>query len=207
MGASFTELSASQLMRRLALPLCEIGLSIVGFLTCAVGADRERNPLVGTWHLVRYVDTPEGGAPIQAYGTEPIGLFIFTSDGHVSISIMRNPPDITAATTDPDPEACIPGWDCAYFGTYTVNYERGIWVTHVLGGNIPAYLGTDQPRTFTINGNTLTVSETHMEGDKQVRAERVLRRNDAKNHSLPDDAAGQARAMMPRQSAPRGKAP
>jgi Lipocalin-like domain len=177
MGASFTQPSASQLMRRLALPLCVLGLSIIGFLTCAVGADRDRNPLVGTWHLVSYIDTPEGSAPIQAYGTEPIGLFIFTSDGHVSISIMRNPPDITAATTDPDPEACIPGWYCAYFGTYTVNYERGIWVTHVLGGNIPAYLGTDQPRSFTINGDTLTISETHMEGNRRVRAERVLRRD------------------------------
>jgi Lipocalin-like domain len=91
-------------MRRLALPLWVLGLSIIGFMTCAVGADHNRNPLVGTWHLVRYIDTPEGSVPIQAYGTEPIGLFIFTSDGHVSISIMRNPPDITAATADPDPE-------------------------------------------------------------------------------------------------------
>ena len=177
MGVSFTGLTASQLMRRPALPLCVLGLSSIGLLTCAVGADRNRNPLVGTWHLVRYIDTPEGSAPIQAYGTEPIGLFIFTSDGHVSISIMRNPPDITAATTDPDPEACIPGWYCAYFGTYTVNYERGIWVTHVLGGNIPAYLGTDQPRTFTINENTLTISETYMDGNRRVHGERVLRRD------------------------------
>jgi len=177
MGTSFTQLSASQLMRRFALSLCVLGLSIIGFLTCAVGADRNRNPLVGAWRLVRYIDTPESSAPIQAYGTEPIGLFIFTSDGHVSISIMRNPPDITAATTDPDPEACIPGWYCAYFGTYTVNYERGIWVTHVLGGNIPAYLGTDQPRTFTINENTLTISETYMDGNRRVHGERVLRRD------------------------------
>jgi lipocalin-like protein len=85
--------------------------------------------------------------------------------------------NITAATTDPDPEACIPGWYCGYFGTYTVNYERGIWVTHVLGGNIPAYLGTDQPRTFTINGNTLIISETYMDGNRRVRAERVRRRD------------------------------
>src|SRR5450631_1179376 len=169
MGASFTQRSASQLMRRPALPLCVLGLSIIGFLTCAVGADRNRNPLLGTWHLVRYIHTPEGSAPIQAYGTEPIGLFIFTSDGHVSISIMRNPPDITAATTDPDPEACIPGWYCAYFGTYTVNYERGTWVTHVLGGNIPAYLGTDQSRTFKLSGNKLTISEAYMADGQHVR--------------------------------------
>jgi Lipocalin-like domain len=162
---------------RLVLKFCVFVLPALCFAITASGEDRNAHSLVGTWHLVRYIDTPEGGAPIQAYGSEPIGIFIFTSDGHVSISIMRNPPDITVATADPDPEACIPGWYCSYFGTYTVNYKRGIWVTHVVGGNIPAYLGTDQPRTFTINGNTLTISETYMAGDKRVRAERVLRRD------------------------------
>jgi hypothetical protein len=76
MRASFTQPPASQLTRRLALPIGVIELSMMGFLTCAVGTDRDRNPLVGTWHLVRYIDTPEGSAPIQAFGTEPIGLFI-----------------------------------------------------------------------------------------------------------------------------------
>src|SRR2546430_12934386 len=56
--------------------------------------------------------SPEGGTSIQPFGTSPAGLFVFTADGYVSISIMRNPPEITATTTDPDPDACIPGWYC-----------------------------------------------------------------------------------------------
>ena len=75
----------------------------------ASAADHDLGALVGTWHLVRYVDTPEGGTPVQPFGNSPAGLFVFTADGNVSISIMRNPPEITAATTDPDPDACIPG--------------------------------------------------------------------------------------------------
>jgi hypothetical protein len=145
-------------------------------LRLAVASDQRHESLVGTWHLVRYVDTPDGGAPVYAYGTDPIGLFIFTADGHISVSIMRNPPDMNNATVDPDPEACIPAWYCAYFGTYSVNYERGTWVTHVLGSNIPTYLGTDQPRTFKIIGDTLTILEAYMVGTQHVRAERVLRR-------------------------------
>jgi hypothetical protein len=43
----------------------------------------------------------------------------------------------------------------AYFGTYTVDYERSTWITHVLGTNIPAYLNADQPRTFKLKGDTL----------------------------------------------------
>ena len=143
----------------------------------ASAADHDLGALVGTWHLVRYVDTPEGGTPVQPFGNSPAGLFVFTADGNVSISIMRNPPEITAATTDPDPDACIPGWYCSYFGTYTVDYKRGIWITHVVGGNIPAYLGTDQPRSFTIAHDTLTIAETYMQGAQRVRAERVLVRS------------------------------
>ena len=120
------------------------------------------------------MDTPDGAAPIFAFGAEPKGLFIFTVDGHVSISIMRNPPDVMAATTDPDPEVCIPGWYCSYFGTYTVDDKKGVWITRVLGANIPAYLGTDQPRSFSIHGDRLVISETYQQDDKTVRAERVL---------------------------------
>lgn len=151
-------------------------------VTTAVGEGQHAHSLVGTWHLVQYMDTPDGGQAIQAFGKEPIGLMIFTPDGHVSISIMRNPPDINAATVDPDPDACVPNWYCAYFGTYTVNYQRGIWVTHVMGGNIPNYLGTNQSRTFTLNGNTLTISESYTADGRHFQAERVLRR-DTKNRS------------------------
>jgi len=156
-----------------------IAIVLLGFglLTTAAAADRGRNSLVGTWRLVRYVDTPEGGVPIQAYGAAPIGLFIFTADGHVSISIMRNPPDVGAPTTDPDPEACIPGWYCAYFGTYVVDRDKGVWVTHVLGGNIPAYFGTDQKRSFMIHGDRLVISETYLQDGKPVHGERELVRD------------------------------
>jgi hypothetical protein len=87
---------------------------------------------------------------------------------------MRNPPDVTAATTDPDPDACIPGWYCSYFGTYTVDAKKGVWITHVIGGNIPTYLGTDQPRSFTLSGDKLVIWESYQKGDKRVEAERVL---------------------------------
>jgi hypothetical protein len=165
------------LAARTVFKFCVIVLPVSCYAIAASGEVRNANSLVGTWHLVRYIDTPDRGQPIQAFGKEPIGLFIFTPDGHVSISIMRNPPDINVASADPDPDACVPSWYCAYFGTYTVNYERGTWVTHVLGGNIPAYLGTDQSRTFKLNGNTLTISEAYMADGHQFRAERVLRRD------------------------------
>jgi hypothetical protein len=131
-------------------------------------------PLVGTWRLVTFTDTVAGEAPIRPYGANPIGLFIFTADGHVSISIMRNPPDVTAPTTDPDSDACIPSWFCAYFGTYDVDYQTDTWVTHVLGGNIPGYLGTDEKRHFSIRGDRLVIAGSYEQGGKITYFKRVL---------------------------------
>ncbi len=145
----------------------------------AVVPDKSRdNPLVGTWRLVRYADTPKGGEPIHVFGESPIGEFIFTEDGHMSVHIMHNPPNPQDAVVDPDPEACIPSWYCGYFGTYTVDSNQRYWVTHVRGGNIPGYIGTDQKRTFTIEGDKLVISEKYMSGDVPVTGERVLVRSD-----------------------------
>lgn len=135
-----------------------------------------RNPLVGTWELKQYVDAAEGGTPVYAFGNRPVGLFVFTADGHVSISLMRNPPEVGADSSDPDPDACIPAWYCSYFGTYRYNPAGPSWTTHVVGGNIPHYLGTDQRRTFKIKGDLLTISETYSTDGKTFHAKRVLRR-------------------------------
>lgn len=83
------------------------------------------NPLIGSWELIQYVDTPEGGAPVHAFGDPPVGLFVFTADGRVSISFMRNPPRPEDASIDKDPDACIPMWYCSYFGTYTPDQGGG----------------------------------------------------------------------------------
>ncbi len=135
-----------------------------------------RNPLVGTWELQQYVDAPEGGPPVYAFGNPPVGLFVFTSDGHVAISLMRNPPALGTESSDPDPDACIPAWYCSYFGTYAYDASGPSWTTHVVGGNIPNYLGTEQRRTFKINGDMLTISESYSAGGKTFHAKRVLRR-------------------------------
>lgn len=119
---------------------------------------------------------PDGGAPVYAFGNPPIGLFVFTADGHVSISLMRNPPTVGTATSDPDPDVCIPAWYCSYFGTYQYDPRGPSWTTLVVGGNIPNYLGTAQRRSFKINGDLLTISETYSAAGRTFHAKRVLRR-------------------------------
>ena len=145
------------------------------FVACQSRAsDSERNPLVGTWRFTTFVDTPDGGQPVYAFGNDPIGFFVFTADGHVFLNLMRNPPSAPLEGVDPDPDSCLPDWFCAYFGTYTLDTKKGVWVTHVLGSNMPKYLGTDQTRPFTLRGDTLVISESYIASGKRVQAERIL---------------------------------
>jgi hypothetical protein len=137
-------------------------------------SDSEHNPLVGTWRVTKFVDTPEGGDPVYAFGKDPIGFFVFTADGHVFLNIVRNPPNAPLEGVDPDPDPCVPEWFCAYLGTYTLDSKKGFWVMHVLGSNQPNYLGTDQTRHFTLHGDRLVISEAYLAGGKRVQAERIL---------------------------------
>lgn len=139
-------------------------------------AGKSAAALVGTWRLLRYVDTPDGAEPIHAFGERPVGQFQFAKDGHFSINIMRNPPAPAAATVDIDPDACMPVWYCSYFGSYTLAKNGRQWITHVDGGNIPSYIGTSQTRSFEITGNRMIISETYEAGGRTVRAQRVLER-------------------------------
>ncbi|WP_426197637.1 lipocalin-like domain-containing protein [Massilia sp. DWR3-1-1] len=142
----------------------------------AAPAARGAQALTGVWRLLRYVDTPDGAPAIYAFGERPVGQFVFTREGHFSISIMRNPPAPATASVDIDPDACIPVWYCSYFGTYRLADNGRQWIAHVDGGNIPSYIDTRQARSFEIVGQRMIIRESYEEGGRTVRAERVLER-------------------------------
>ena len=80
-------------------------LVLLTALTACGRTSEHTNALV---ELKRYADTPVGGQPVYAFGNPPVGLFVFTADGHFTVSLMRNPPAIYAKSSDPDPDACVP---------------------------------------------------------------------------------------------------
>jgi hypothetical protein len=154
--------------------LASITVAATFIASPSLASGGERNPLVGTWRFTTFVDTPDGGQPVYAFGKDPIGFFVFTVDGHVFLNLMRNPPSAPLDGVDSDPDSCLPDWFCAYFGTYTVDTKKGVWVTHVLGSNMPNYLGTDQTRSFTLRGDKLVISESYFANGKRVQADRIL---------------------------------
>jgi hypothetical protein len=133
--------------------------------------------LVGTWRLVRFEDV-ENGQRVYRYGEKPLGIFIYTADGHIAIQIANaaNPAcaaplhavfasnaRMKAETKRPDctPEQMRMLMDgyAAYWGTYSVDAAAGVVIHHVESDLKGGYVGTDQRRPFTLDGDRLVIGD------------------------------------------------
>ena len=130
--------------------------------------------LVGTWRLVSFEDV-ENGQTVRQFGDKPLGLFIYTADGHVAIQIANpaNPSCVATGKKSPagrkddvavpecSPEqmqALFDGY-IAYWGTYTVDLAAGVVIHHVKSDISNGYAGTDQRRPFRLEGDRLVIGD------------------------------------------------
>jgi hypothetical protein len=130
--------------------------------------------LVGTWRVVRYVDTEPSGKVIYPFGKKPRGYFVYDPTGHLSVQIMRTPAQPNFASgdddkgTDAEVRAAYDGF-VAYFGTYRVDEANSV-VTHVVEGSLqPSYTGTVQPRPFKLDGDVLIIKVRDKDGSSYIR--------------------------------------
>ncbi len=133
--------------------------SLSVLLLASATQPRDRfDSLVGTWRVVRFCDRDATGALADPLGPNPIGYFVYTATGELSIQAMRTPP--TGPTAGEPVQLRSLGdlrpFYFGYFGTYTVLSESTV-VHHVQGGTFPEYIGTDQVRSYRIRGDTLSI--------------------------------------------------
>ena len=141
------------------------------------------NPLLGTWKLKSYVVTGASGERSMLYGESPRGYVHYGADGRMQVIGVAGNRIIPSGPTPPDQER-IALYDTmfAYAGTYTVGAGR---VTHHvdLSWN-EVWTGTDQVRTFEVNGNSLTLTmrlvDPESRGETRYVAvwEKVAKRSD-----------------------------
>jgi Lipocalin-like domain len=109
-----------------------------------------RAKLIGAWHLVSI--TGPDGKPVSP---APLGMLIYTRDGHMSVQLMYPKTDTTLSN-----QYVQSGYE-ASFGGYDVDEARHI-VTHHVQGSITRDLliGKDLPRVyqFTTDGRLLIKS-------------------------------------------------
>jgi len=124
--------------------------------------------LIGSWSLASRVSTGPDGKVIPDTGlaSTPAGILIYDRSGHVAAQLSRKNRTMGIFSQEcgeaaqikgtSDTAQTVLGYD-AYFGTYTID-EATSTVTHHLDFAIfPGDIGKDIKRSFTLNGDTLTI--------------------------------------------------
>ncbi|MHB1342927.1 MAG: lipocalin-like domain-containing protein [Thermoleophilia bacterium] len=122
--------------------------------------------LVGTWSLVSFTALSSSGEERHPHGRSPVGLLIYTSDGHMSAVISRsNRPkfassDLVGGTPEEIKQA-FEGLE-AYAGTYEVDGERATVTHHLAVCRFPNWEGGSQVRHFILTGDRLLLTTPPM---------------------------------------------
>ncbi len=128
---------------------------ILGLMLAAASSSAaDRTPLIGVWKLLSYQTEFQDGSPVRAtFGEHPLGYIVFTREGRMMALIQAE--GRKAASTDADRAALLSSV-IAYTGKYRVNGNG--WITTVDVAWNPAWVGTDQVRSFVLTGDRLTVT-------------------------------------------------
>lgn len=113
----------------------------------------DRAQVVGVWRLLsNEVEIQSTGQKEFPMGKTPTGYATFTAEGRVFFVLTgegRKP-----AKTDRE-RAALLGSLVAYTGTYRLEGDK--WITRVEVGWNPEWVGTEQTRSFRIDGDRLQV--------------------------------------------------
>ena len=106
----------------------------------------DRESLIGAWHLA-HIDSP-GPDGKSADIAQPLGMLIYTRDGHMSVQLMY--PKTANALSN---EYVQDGYE-ASFGSYDINEATHTLTHHVQGSNTRDLLvGKDLPRVYKISAD------------------------------------------------------
>jgi len=109
------------------------------------------SPVVGTWRLVSFErEYQAGGEREYPMGKAPTGYILFLPEGRMTVVITGE--GRTAPTTDQD-RAGLYNSLVAYTGRYRIDGDK--WITTLDVSSNPAWVGTEQTRSFKVSGDRL----------------------------------------------------
>ncbi len=116
--------------------------------------------VVGTWRLKRWETRTADGRVRYPLGPDAVGSLIYTPGGHMSVAMMRaNRPAFAGDNLlggTPEEKAAA----AASYVTYAGRYELrdGVVVHRIDLSLFPNWVGTDQVRYVSVEGNELTIT-------------------------------------------------
>jgi hypothetical protein len=149
-------------------------------LSASLGFCVEVNPLIGSWKVVSWTDTPDKGKACFPFGTNPTGEFVFTPDGHFSAQVMSGPVGPLPALLSPKgfDDLIVAGVIApylGYYGTYTADLADGTLNYELDGSNAPVYVLSDVSRRIRFDGDKLILTGQAIRADGNTWTfERIL---------------------------------
>jgi hypothetical protein len=130
-----------------------------------VGAAADKS-VVGTWKLLSWVsEDAESGKLTHVFGERPNGHLIYTAGGRMIVNLSadgRQPLSGDRFSTPADERAQAFSTGIAYSGTYDLTPE-GI-MHHVEVATFQNWVGTEQFRYVTVDGDTMNVKTPPIKG-------------------------------------------
>jgi hypothetical protein len=118
--------------------------------------------IVGTYvvHLVEKYG--EGGTVEFPFGERATGMLLYTADGAMAAVVGRSDQpalemDLLAGTVEASESELAAAFGSAYGFAGTFVVEGDIVRHHILVSTVPNWVGTDQVRPYSIEGETLTL--------------------------------------------------
>jgi hypothetical protein len=134
-------------------------LAVVMLLALQPSFADDRTPILGIWRLVSYeVESQATAEREPVLGKTPTGNIIFTPEGRMMVVITGE--GRKAPTTDQDRADLFKSL-VAYTGMYHVEGDK--WITKVDVAANPAWVGTEQTRSFRVDGDRLQESTAAMQ--------------------------------------------
>lgn len=126
--------------------------------------------LIGVWSLESFTNTVAAMEPVHPLGYKPQGILIYTSDGFVSVQMMRRDRPAIASdewsVVDESEHEEVPSGYIGYCGTYLLD-ESAATVSHIPDiALVPNLIGEQLKRSITLLKDelSLTVVNSQDEG-------------------------------------------
>ena len=149
-----------------ALLLATLGATAPDARSQSRSAPPTRSPLIGAWRLV---SLEEPGADGKVHTTDASGLFVFTTDGHAAVQVMKR--ESESARSRGPVLYSVGGYE-ASFGTFTVDARAKTFDFRIEGALVRALIGKDHIRHFEITGKRLVVTSVNTDEHWRVTWER-----------------------------------
>lgn len=118
--------------------------------------DPPRPGVAGTWALVSEI-ARKGSTTTEPLGPHPLGSMMLDRGGRFMLMIARpGLPRFAANRREagtPEENRAVLGGSLSFFGTYTV--ADGALILRVEASTFPNWVGTEQKRFFTLNGDEM----------------------------------------------------